>query len=314
MAHLNRIFLLLFLTVTARAQESPVYAFTFNPPSGTAFVQDEKTRTVTQVAGSEAQVEEMSSSTRVKMVREDDGFTVLVHPLSLEIRQNGQIVSNPMVDVLQETNFTYRINNGGELASVEGYQQFIEGLKARVNPQLVEQVLYSYTEETMAEEERAEWQRRYGNFLGRNATVGTRWMFREPFQLPNGTNSYHYTVVEVSGMEVLDGHNRLRLDFYYQANPDSLAIRFPDQPELLAGLTDLPVPTFHLSGSGHRLLDPGTLLIYREASEKEIRTTVNVPRPRAMEEEGASHAGTETLSDPTQVTIRESSSITFRYR
>lgn len=302
---------LVTLLLAATSLSAQTIPLTFDPPDGTAYDLKEVSRTRTAMGDRDTQEEEMTSTTAIRIEKDSAGYRVRVQPTELVIRQNGVVVDNPTLAALRETVFTYRISPAGEMVDIRGYDAFIRAIEATYPAHISQQILSVYSESDMVAEEVAEWRRRFGNFIGRTVSVGDAWMYGEDFQLPNGTASRHFTVVEVAGWE----GDHLRLVFTYHSDPAVLRDRFAGR--LRGNPDDLPGGPggIAVSGSGERLIDPATLLIYGERMAKRIETTVAWNRSTRHDGAGGLRHPPETdTPERIPLVIEEQSEMVFDYR
>ncbi len=237
------------------AADDDAVTFRFAPPEGTHYVLDLKTTTIKELAGVGRQSSEMESRTDFTIGRTEAGYDVTARPLSVKLTRDGRVVSDPVLDALQEVVTVLRLDPSGQLLSVEGYDGLLDQLGDRFPQAVIEALTPALNSDALVSQEKAEWEGRIGAFLGRTVAIG---------EVLHGT-----TTVPVSGGRELECKVETRIagrvpcgeascvriaSAYRDSTPDSEDAEETDPVKVV--------------GASERLIDPATMLIFSESLER----------------------------------------------
>ena len=246
------VFALLF--AAAASAEEPI-TFRYAPPPDTRFVEVVHTTTTTELVGTARQQSEMVTRTAIDIARMDQGFRITNRPVSAEMFRDGRAVSDPILTALLDVVVVYRVSDEGKLLAIEGF----EGLEEKLGSTLPAGTLKP---ESIMASGTAEWNGRIGNLAGRTVSLGEVLVGKSVLPLPKGEKLEYEVHTEIARREPC-GQNSCVV----------VATRY--QNELEEGGEKKTEAS--MRGKGERVLDPGTMLIYREVVERTLEATGEIP-------------------------------------
>lgn len=283
MRYLNQYSLLVLavcgLSNSVVAQET---AFRFNPPDGTTYTETFTRTRVKTMGPSGSQTEVGKRQARMEITKTADGYTLVATPLSAQATRNGQVVEHPMEKLLLETIITYELTAEGRLRAVRGFEQFLERLKSHLPPEVAQSVSSLMNEETIRKLQEAEWNGRIGKFIGQPATVGQTWSSVEEFELPQMGTILYDTRTSITEALKCGAADCVRMKFSYANNPESVKEFLNNMMSQLGQAAGRPeaipmITSVDIAGGGERVIDPATMLIYSERTNRTISMTLDVP-------------------------------------
>lgn len=266
------------------SEENETIKFSFAPGDKTSFIQKLSTSKEKDMGTKGTQLDEFIGTTRITISRTGAGWDVLAEPKGIHVTRNGKVVDNPIVNLLSSAVITYKLDPDGNIVDVEGYEAFIEGISKQLPAQVFKQLAPVINVEAMKAKEIAEWNGRFGNYLGAEVAIGDSFVAKAPFQLPNGSTAEYNVKTIISAIEPCAETNCVRIDQIYDAEADDMA---KTSGEVLNNLVKEIVPggpksrsennSARISGNVQRLIDPKTMLIYREEVRRVIDMTIDIP-------------------------------------
>ncbi len=276
--------IVLLCTGCATKVEQPVepqtFRFRFLPPDGTEFVQKVVTKRDKIFEGLGRQTERSASKTAISIRRSEAGYVMTAKPVSLKLKRNGKPVKDPLTKLLQNTVVTYRISEGGQIQSVEGYGELADQALRSLPPESARAVAQALNEDALVARETAEWNGRIGDFAGGEFTTGQSIDAEVPFTLPNGEALTYFTTISFPGFEDCEAGSCVQVEQRYDSDAAAFGRLAGEIAKGVAGEVGGEAPSVsdsRISGSASRLIDPATMLIYAETLERTIRMTVDIP-------------------------------------
>lgn len=281
----------LLLAATGAAAEetgaAQTFTFRFAPPDGVRYVQKLVTTRERVLGEHGQQVDRAESETAVTMTRVEDGYVMTATPTSMKMSRDGQPIQDPISELLAGMVITYRIGQDGQVQNIGGYDQLLEKIEATFPPEVATALAPVLSEETLVARETAEWNGRIGDFAGQSFAVGDVLEAEVPFTLPNGESVVYSTRTIFSGIEPCASQSGtcVRVDLAYDSDAGALAGMASDVASDVASAAGLEAerqpaasePGARVSGTGSRLIDPQTMLIYDETLERTIRMNIDLP-------------------------------------
>jgi hypothetical protein len=243
--------LTLLLAGTASAGDS--ITFRYAPPPGTRYVEVVHTTTTTELIGVAEQSSEMTTRTAIDIARVDGVYHITNRPISAEMKRDGQPVTDPVLKALLDVVIVYRISAEGRMLAIEGF----EGLEDKLGKTLPEG---TFDPERIMASGTAEWNGRVGNLAGRTVSIGDVLVGNSTLPLPNGQKMEYKLHTEIARLEPCGEKSCVVIATHYQ-NTEA----------------EGDVGGASILGEGERLLDPNTMLVYRETIQRTLEATGNVP-------------------------------------
>lgn len=260
--------------------------FTFSPKNGTTYIQKLTITREKQLGPAGTQLEESVSTTKVMMKQTDEGWDVIGEPIKAVMKRNGKIINNPIVDILSKVTVIYKLDKEGNLIDIEGLEKVIESVNVQFPPQLTKQLEPILNPEYLKQKEASEYNGRIGDYLGKTVSKGEVWEYDVPFTLPNGTNLTYRIKTHFLEMLSCDKSKCIKIEQVYASDAEGVADLASSVvkgvAESIKESSDDNDPKFNkknasINGKVIRLIDPKTMLIYKEELERTIHMDMDLP-------------------------------------
>ena len=255
--------------------------FRFNPPDGTTFAQTVKTSKSSSMGPMMGRSEDGELVTKYTITKTAEGYRMVGRQVSHTMTRDGNKTSNPVVDILKEVVITTNLDNDGRAVSVEGYDKFIQKMNENLPPEALQMAASMFNEEAMAKKAIAEWNGRIGDLAGRSCKVGETWTSTDEYEMPGGSPMKFYTAFKIMEKVNRNGHDCVRIEFFYNSDPAALTEfidltvgEIMDETDEDFEMPDINVST--ISGSGERIIDPSTMLVYYEKMTRSMKMEMNI--------------------------------------
>jgi hypothetical protein len=268
------------LAIPAFAQET--VTFKFNPPDGITYRETYSAERIKEYGTLKKQVDLTEGTVKVVITKTPQGYSLKAAPLLITMTRDGQPVPDSITKPMFDMKYNLRLDPDGRFIHVEGFEEFVENMKAGLPANTPAELLKSISVEALVNKEQAEYNGRVGDFIGREFKIGEHWQGESQFTLPDG-NVIDYTTVFVLREMVPCGQtNCVKIEYQYDANPAGLK-KFMEGlvdglDEMTEGkLEEMDLGDIKLSGSGTRLIDPATMLIYSEEMNRVTEMPMTLP-------------------------------------
>lgn len=248
----------------ARAGSPQEVTFTFAPPDDTHFVQVVETSRELRSPGGTPRIDRTTARAKVRFRRTADGFTITTTPISMKMTRDGKPVSDPALEILDDTVVTYFVAPEGTLLRVEGYEDAARRVRERYPPEVAGAVERLLNPETLVARARAEWEGRIGDFAGRRFAFDRPWDSAATFKLPGGQSLEYFIRTSVVGRAPCPSDSCVEVRFRYDSDPRALGELSARVPDPSGSPAHIRAKLASLSGGGMRVIDPKTMLIYSE--------------------------------------------------
>ena len=186
-----------------------------------------------------------------------------------------------MLEAMKGLKLTYTINSEGKLESIEGYRGILENLKTKFPPVLMQTFGPLFNEQSLRQQDKAEWHERIGQFVGKTVEIGKAWTTKENYPLPTGGRTPLHKATIFERWVDCAGGRCLQLRYIYHTDPTELA-RLVNQ--VSEGAMELPSETAQppetpavITGGGTRVIDPATMKIYSEKITRTLQMESKAP-------------------------------------
>ncbi len=268
---------------SVNSQEADAIKFTFAPGENVSFLQKLSMRKEKDLGNGNKQLDESLSTTKFTISQTTAGWEVLVQPQSITMKRDGEQVENPIVKLLSSAVITYSLSPDGNILDVAGYDAFINSIATVVPPEVFSQLSPVLNVDAMKAKEIAEWNGRYGDYLGVEVNVGDKFTATVPFQLPNGSAIEYEVETNIAALEPCGTGTCVRIHQVYDSDARNAAKMSADMVNELARKTSPNARTATsddnaatISGNISRLIDPNTMLIYGEKLTRTISMAVAI--------------------------------------
>ncbi|OZG72556.1 hypothetical protein BTA51_15685 [Hahella sp. CCB-MM4] len=261
--------------------------FTYNPPDGLTYeVKLEAVQKKEAQASGKSQIltEEMKLRKAVTIKKNEAGWSEFHDVSDLSLFRNGRKVGNPLISATLKRSLEYRINQDGKIQDVVGFEGVLDELKDKIPEQVLEKIARAVSAERLKAKEMTEWNGRFGGLAGKTVEIGSEETKVSPFQLPTGDTVEFETVTRYLGWEKCGDKDCFRIEQEYSGDLEAAAETILEKAhKMTQGLrensdTDMPEDVeAMIEGKTEILLDPATLLPYREVQNRFIRMVANIP-------------------------------------
>lgn len=257
--------------------------FQFAPPDGTVFTESIATAQTTEVADGRSGATTSELILERRVARTKTGYEVVETVTGGSSRSSHQELDRQMLAALKGKRLTYLVDVNGHLTDLIGTEEVLEELRRTAPADVAAMVANAFTKEKMLAAARAEWRTRVENYLGHSAATGSGWLARDSYLLPNGELVDYYTAVKVLGTETTGGRECVRVEYRLGRDPKAFEDFLGESYAAAVAGRQALASVVTVSGGGHRLLDPATLLCYGEELERTFgNLTMTMPEVGAM--------------------------------
>lgn len=278
--------ILLFNKDVVFSENTEGIVFTFAPKDGATYTEKLITTTEKQLGPAGTQLDESVITTRIKVKRTEDGWDMISQPVEAVMKRNGQRIDDPIAKILAELTVTYKLDCDGNLLDIEGLEKVTKAVSAKFPPQIVEQLSAILNPDLLKQREASEWNGRIGDYLGKKVTLGEVWEYDVPFTLPNGTNLNYKIKTHFTGMVSCGDSSCIKIEQSYDSNPEGIGEYAYETVSNVAesvkeGAKEV-VPKINddnssINGKIIRIIDPKTMLIYKEELERTMCMEMEMP-------------------------------------
>jgi hypothetical protein len=256
--------------------------FRFDPPDRTSFVQTVRTDKTTTMGSLGTRTEVSESKTKIVIKKTPRGYTLVGTPLSGTLIRDGKKVEHPVLAMLSEVVVTYELDRQGQIQSIKGYDTLIEKMKATLPPAAVQSLSSVLSEEALVNKEKADWDGRISSFVGQKAEIGDAWTSTDRYPMPTGGAVEFFSATKLAGQARAGGKDCVRIQFSYNSDANALKKFIGKIGKDISGITKSAVMkpgagAATIVGSGERLIDPATMLIYSGTLTRTIKMPMEVP-------------------------------------
>lgn len=273
---------LLAVVLSASALAEEPFAFRFDPTRGqdrveiTQRLHLTRTREVGELG---RQSDEATAEARIVVLRTPQGYTMTVTPLSTKVTRDGQEVTGPLA-TLQSLEVVYRLDREGKLVEVEGLGKAVGRVLAALPPERARAIAELVDPEALAAREKAEWDSRYGDLLGKTVRVGDVWRDRASYEVPGGPTIAYAVKTSVPRALPCAAGTCLAIETTSWSDAPAAGrrtARTAGAPEVAEAAAETPQDEATIEGRAGRIIDPTTMRLFREQLERTIVATVDLP-------------------------------------
>lgn len=264
--------------------DAETISFHFAPPDDTAYIQTLVTEREREIEGMAKQVDRIETRTAYAIKRDGSDYIIAATPMSSQTTRDGQVVSDPIQNLFQGSPITFVVAADGKLKEVRGYDALTEKMQKSLPPEIAKALAPELNERMMVARETAEYNGRIGNFAGKDYTVGETIDEASTYQLPGGESLKYSLHTTVKGLEPCPPGKCARVEVTYDSDADAVGKAVLDTvnevAKVVPGGNDKAPASIggtKVAGTGSRLIDPKTMLIYAESLSRNIRMRLEVP-------------------------------------
>ena len=246
--------------------------FRFAPPDGYKEMQTTDSTIELYVDGEKKITDTNTSKTEITYRKTANGYKVINKLVSVDAKRNGDKITSPVNDVLTGREVSFNLDNQGNITNIEGYDTLLQEINKVVDPKMQAVFTRILDPELLKQKTTTEWSGRVSDFVGKTVKEGDKWASVSSYRLRNNVLKYlistNFTKVSPESVSI---------DFNYTSDKNSAAKILKSLSSEVASkiqITDFNDKEANLSGSGHRVLDPRTMLIKEEQISRSITADV----------------------------------------
>lgn len=266
------------------SKESGTIKFSFSPGENISFIQKVTTIKEKDMGEKGKHLDESVMTTKITINKTSSGWGVLAEPKSISMKRNGEEINSPIVSLLSSAVITYKLDSDGNIIDVGGFESFIEGISKQIPPEVFKQLTPMLNIEVMKAKEIAEWNGRIGDYVGAEVKIGDSFVADVPYQIPNGPAINYSVRTNIAALVPCGEKKCIRIEQHYDSQADNLAKMTGEvvsnvsealTPEIKRASSDSNTAT--IIGDVVRVIDPETMLIYKEKSSRMIAMDIDIP-------------------------------------
>jgi hypothetical protein len=261
------------------------FKFTFNRKDRETYIQKLSITKETQRGTDDVQMDDTLSETRVTCKKTRAGWEINSQPLNRIIMKNGKEVKNPLLDLLSGVVITYRLDSAGHIKDVTGYEKVAEAVKSHYPEKVVRGLSPVLDIDALKKREISEWNRRIGDYLNREFSIGDMWESETSSTLSNGVKLTYR--IKTRFKEVVQ-HKDVKcvlIEQTYDSTGRGIADLVNDAADSASrgeeNNKDISLKASNagssIKGKVTRLIDPSTMNIYMEKAERTVIMEIDVP-------------------------------------
>ncbi len=260
--------------------------FRFSPGEGDTQVIT-KRHTRAHHRDEKVQTDVNETKVRTTATKSGDGYSIISETLATSLRRDEHNIASPMLEAMKGLKLTYTINSEGKLESIEGYRGILENLKTKFPPVLMQTFGPLFNEQSLRQQDKAEWHERIGQFVGKTVEIGKAWTAEESYPLPTGGRTPLHKATIFERWVDCAGSRCLQFRYIYHTDPAELA-KLANQ--VSEGAMEIPPkagqappkPPAVITGGGKRVIDPATMKIHFEKITRTLQMESKTPGQSAV--------------------------------
>ena len=278
--------LALFACDTGRDEPGERFTLTFQPPEGTRFIQQLKVTRVQEFSEGGKQTHASESATLFTIEKAGGGYRVRAEEVSTAMTRDDQPVEDPVTELLRAMPATFETDSEGKLQGIRGFEDVSDRIATELPSELSSVLASVVTEETLVERGTAEWNGRFGDFVGKTIEIGDLWASAKAIDFPGEVSAVQYTATWFPETAKCNATDCVRIRIFRDTDLEALQ----DKLEALVGkratglfdevAAEAPSSDnegFRSSSQRDRLVDPSTLLPHEESQQRLTIRPVQIP-------------------------------------
>jgi len=276
------------LAVRAADLQAGNICFRFNPPSGVHYQATAYSHITMDMGLAGQQTSEGTVTSDIKITRTNDGgYLFVTKPVSVVIKRNGDVVRDPLTQLIQESVVSIKADAQGKVVSLSGYENLERNIREKIPAEKVQSLMNLIKVQELSSKAAAEWESRIEGLVGTEAHLGDAWVDAREYPLPTGGKAVYYVRTKIESTQPCGNQECVKIVFRYATEAADLETE---------GRTGGRNPSAKLSpdprkaglkirGFGTRILEPDTMMIHSESSQKiiEIPATAAAPSMKITE-------------------------------
>jgi len=279
------IFMLFCVQIVAFSQTKKGFSFKFNPTNDaisysidTKIIRDKSVDT-------QKRVDVIDLKTQASIKKEPFGYLMNLKPQILSLKRDGIDTIDPLLSIMYEGDFSFILNSKGELDSVTGFDNVENQIKNSFPPEYHQAMSKIITTDVLENSAVENWFSAISGYLGSTVSINDEFSTINEYPLPSGEALTYFTIASIYGEVECDEHNCLEIHYRYTSNPDDVNRVEELLEDFLAEMgeeteefiSNMKFSGTNISGNGVIIIDPTTMLIYKEHYSKTIKMKISIP-------------------------------------
>ncbi|MFA5260539.1 MAG: hypothetical protein WC450_04860 [Candidatus Omnitrophota bacterium] len=256
--------------------------FQFNPPVDVQYQATARSNITIDMGGAGRQASEGTVTSNIKITKTEGGYLFVTEPVSVVIKRNGNVVRDPLTQLIQESVVSIEADRNGKIISLSGYENLENKIREKFSEEEVRTLTTLIKVQELSSRAASEWESRLEGLVGKDFHPGDSWVDAREFQLPTGEKVAYYVRTKIENKQPCGERNCVKIAFRYSTQAIDLEI--PEQtgppkaaPSLVA--PDQEKPGLQIRGFGARVLEPDTMMIHSENSQKIVEVVSTAASP-----------------------------------
>lgn len=262
----------------------------FNPGEGIEYTEDIKSNLIISRQGTHEKHTFSRYITRNAVLKKEyGGFSVNYTPVKVKFEKDRKNISKKLSNVMGSIEIILKLKPDGLLNEINGFEKFDEIINEELPFWQRNSIIKIINGKALQEWERDNWENRIRDINGQTFKVNDIYTYADDYYLfvPEENKDIkfkYYKTIHVSEWVKVNEINCLKLNFYYNTDPDKIASQLNVKKEKLFsnGMTSkIKIePAISLSGTGEMVIDPATLIMYNNNKNCEINFESITPEKR----------------------------------
>lgn len=268
----------------ALGASEPSFTFRFSLPDGATFISTKTSVNIKKwekaATGKvlENDTKVIETKTKFTVRRNENGYTLVSAPVSIEQTRNGEKVVNQLDLLFQEIVLTYDLDLDGKVIAIRG----AERIEKKVKRAVLDQAIAEMTNE---------WNERVDPFIGRSAAYGDIWTLSKRSVLFTGKPATIRKRIRFAEPVACEGGPCIRTLHALSKEADLKGEFYADAAEAL----DVDVTDIDITGEGESRIDPKTMFFHYES--RRWTTRIRALSPDQGDVIGTTESRFETVTE-----------------
>ncbi len=255
--------------------------FTYNPPDGTHCMKTQVGHDIVKFMsylGAEKTVVEST----IDFNKSDSGWIETHNLINIDQSNTSEYTSDTLINNLQNKPIKYIIDKSGNLVDIGGIQEQAAMDDSMYTPEYKYVMSGFYRDSADYKHISREWFKKIGCLNNKSFWIGQEWQIIDTVYL-NIVSYYIYTTtVSIADTITYDNHKCVKVSYRYIENRNEARLLIEHAYEKMLEIPYEMRDKFALTGNygsgfGERIIDPSTMLIYKEIENRFENTEFILP-------------------------------------
>jgi hypothetical protein len=254
--------------------------FQFNPPVDVLYQSTAYSHITMDMGMAGQQSSEGTVVSNIKISKTEGGYLFVTEPVSVVIKRNGDVIRDPLTQLIQESVLSVEADREGKVVSLSGYENLEKNIREKIPAEKVQALTALIKVQELSSKAAAEWESRMEGLVGTDSRLGDAWIDAREYHLPTGETVVYYARTKIESKQPCGGRDCVKIVFRYSTEAGDLEAPGQTVTRKPSALLDKDEarPGLKIRGFGSRVLEPDTMMIHSEISQK----IIEVAAPEAV--------------------------------